>query len=179
MKVKWGGSDLQERLENFDDTRYEPYDGPRPTSGLYGWTIKRIKRDTSSGNFPCLYVHLDLHTRGRADHRKYEGFFMRDQVIVKDDGTTDFRVRPFLDAIGVTVRDFMNNTDVGDDGFITRIGKTKVGDGKLKVLGNIKPSKRNQEYFDIDYYPWKDAQATDTTGDSDDNKDDDGKPAPF
>lgn len=172
-KVKWSkglGADEVITAADLDEAEsggsYEPYDGPRPPKGVYGFRIKGIKQAESSGGFPQMIVRLELDPRGRAEHKRFAGYFMQDFIIVKKN--TAWKVRPLLDALGVTYREFINNTVVDDDGMITKIGKVTPA-GAL-VIGNIRPSKNNADYDDIAYLPPKDEDA----GDSDDDADDDG-----
>jgi hypothetical protein len=179
-KVKWGGKELQERLENYDgdqDAQYRPYDGPPPKAGMYLFEAKRVKYNISPGNFPRLQVFLELTPRpGRPDEKKYDKFFILDGIIVKEDGSTDFRIRPFLDAIGVSVRDFLTNTitSAEDPEVVTKIGKFKM-DKPFPIMGSIRP-QRDSDYYDIKYYPMPDDAAGDDTDDDDDDKKDDDAP---
>jgi hypothetical protein len=181
-KVKWGGKELQDSLENYDgenDAQYRPYDGPPPRAGMYLFTVKRVKQNTSPGGFPRLQLFLELTPRaGRPDEKRYDKFFMLDGIIVKEDGSTTFRVRPFLDAIGVSVREFMTNTvtSAEDNELVVKIGKFKT-DKPFQIMGAIKPQK-DSDYYEIKYYPMPEDADDDADDDMDDDdtKDDD---APF
>ena len=167
MKVKWGGDDLESALNDYEDDGWEPYDGPRPANGMYTWEITEVRSGVSTNEFPQLRVFLRLDPGSRRDHKQYDGFTMSTKIIVKHDGSTDFRVMPFLNAIGVSVRDFLHNTEAGppledldyngkEEFLVKSIGRVRF-DGKnpVKVRGYIKPQKDNSDYYDIKFYPPK------------------------
>lgn len=170
-KVKWGSGSDALTVDDLNDDKengssFEPYDGPRPPKGVYGWRVKAMVQSESSGGFPQVIVRLELDPRGRAEHKRFAGYFVQDFIIVKKN--TAFKVRPLLEALGVTYADFLNKTVVDDDKNITRIGTTDPR-GKL-LVGNIRPSKNDPQYEDISYLPAKDDDSTDPD-DSDDADD--------
>lgn len=183
MKVKWGGQELEQRLNDYEPrSDYRPYDGPRPVRGMYQWNITRVVSGESTNGFRQLTVFLTLDGNARPHTRKYDGFRMTDRIIVTDDGSTDFRVVPFLEAIGATIREFLNGTEVdpstlaqdrnGKDQYdVTSIGKVRFNK-PIPVSGFIKPQKSNPDYFDIQFYPPKDYDGSADSGDDADSGED-------
>lgn len=175
-KVKWGSVNAQE-IDEFEDEGFSAYDGPDPKRGVYGFKIKFMKTGTSSGGHDQMIVGLELDSRGRADHKKYAGFFMQDFIIVKDD--TVFRYAPLLKALGIPGKDFLTKTitdpsdDDNDTKKIVKIGTVKpIG---MKVVGSIWPDG-DSGYYKIKYLPGK---ADDDAADDDTDDTDDGEEAPF
>lgn len=184
-KVKWGGAELAEEIDNAPESEFNEYDGPKPPRGVYRFRITKMMFGKSTNDFNQVVNFLEMDD-ARPSKAQYRGFFMMDWVIVKDDGSTGFRVKPFLAALGVTPKQFVTMTviDEEDDGQIgpgftegypiTKIGPKKVP-GNL-VWGSIRPSKRDPEYFDIRYL--ESGPDGDEPAESDAGTGDDGEP-PF
>lgn len=122
-KANWGidASDV----DDFDrNSIYKPYTGPVPPDGVYLFNIKKLQFIAASkSKLPQLRVGLELISRDDDDFddEKYVGFFIMDFLHISD--KTKFRYVPFLDAIGVSGRDFTKRTITKEDGTITRIGQ--------------------------------------------------------
>lgn len=184
-KVTWGGADLESALDEWeDDGGYPQYAGDRPPKGVYRWDI-RVEKTTSKNGFNQLVVHLVLNPH-KPDHQKYKGYHCMSYIIVKEDGSTAFRVRPFLDAIGVTARQFRTGTISKPTDRTTSNGQpiediTKIGpvvmDG-LKVMAAIKPQRDKPEYEDVSFLPMPD-DADDDTASPDPESDVDDNEPPF
>lgn len=183
-RVKWGGADLADAIESAEEG-YEEYTGPKPERGVYRFRITRLYKSESSGGFPQMEIFLEMDPPAdRKEHMRYKDFFMRNWIIVKDDGSTGFKVKPFLAAVGVTPKQFATGTIIGDaeedNNGNERFPITKIGNVKFPgthVWGYIKPSKRDPEYYDISYKsaPEGAADDSDDADDADDSTDD----APF
>lgn len=121
-KVNWGLS--RGTIENFDrEAQYTPYDGPIPVNGVYEWKIKVLKSiaGTREKN-PQLRIGLELMPRkGRKEERQYAGYFIMIFPPVND--RTAFRYVPFLDAIGVSEREFLVGTITDEEGNVRKIGR--------------------------------------------------------
>lgn len=181
-KVTWGGADLESALDDWenDGGDFPTYDGERPPKGVYEWDV-RMEKTISSGGYNQLIVHLTLAPHN-AKTKQYKGYYCRDYIIVKEDGSTAFRIRPLLDAMGVTAKQFRTatiskptdrTTPQGNPiEEITKIGPVSV-DG-LKLRAFIKPDPRKPEYERISWMAIpEEAETPDDTdaGDTDDPSD--------
>jgi hypothetical protein len=181
VKFKWGT--LQEAAEidgwepDEDGPQFKTYDGPRPPKGVYRFKITRMEGGTSSGGFRQMIVHLELDGSWKPEHAKFDGYYMRDYVIVK--GDTGFRVKPLLDALGVTAKQMYNNTIAVDNPndentkLIQKIGAVSIPDSL--VIGNIWPDKNKPQYDRIKYLR---GASDDADGSGDDGGDDSGDADP-
>lgn len=137
-KVKWGSDDnaiTADALEGVE-TDDAGYRGKEPPKGAYRFAIKVYKGESQAGN-PKLEVRMELVPTD-SDDKKYAGFRLRDYIPVL--ASTAFRVRPFLDALGVKPRDFVNSCNTKQD-----------EEGELVVsIGSL--SLRNAT---VDAYIWK------------------------
>jgi len=135
-RVNWGVSARD--IDNFDrDTQYKPYDGPTPTNGVYQFKLKVLKAiaGTRAKN-PQLRIGLELVPRkGRTDERQYAGYFLMAFAPISD--KTGFRYIPFLDAIGVSGKDFEERTIVDTEGNIKKIGRWG-NTGNEMIMAEIK-----------------------------------------
>lgn len=138
-RVKWGaGAPKATDIDKWDrSSQIKPYDGPIPPNSVYHWAVKVLKQvPAERGKLPQLRVGLELVPRkGRPDEKSYKGYFIMDFLPVSPQ--TLFRYVPFLDAIGVKGRDFLEATTVDDDGNILKIGKWVKTDDTL-IAASIK-----------------------------------------
>lgn len=120
-KANWGINSSD--VDDFDrDSQYKPYTGPIPPNAVYVWEIKVLKFIARTrGKNPQLRVGLELVPREGMDEDQYEGYFKMAFLPVTD--RTAFRYVPFLDAIGVTGREFKDRTITDEEGNIKKIGK--------------------------------------------------------
>ncbi len=118
-RANWGISARD--VDDFDrDSQYTPYDGPIPVNGIYRWQIKKIQHIAATGSkLPQLRIGLELIPRDKSEKR-YKGYFLMAFLPVSN--KTAFRYVPFLDAIGVSGRDFETRTVMDQEGNITKIG---------------------------------------------------------
>lgn len=136
-KVKWGTGITAAAIDEVDtDKQFTPYEGPTPPNGVYRFHVKVLKQTTSSNNNPQLAVGLELTPREDIpEQRRFKGYFCMDWIPVMD--STAFRLRPFLDAIGVTSKEFINGTITDEDKNVTKIGKLAITK-KLLVAASIR-----------------------------------------
>lgn len=146
-RVNWGVS--AKDVDNYDrESQYKPYDGPLPPSGVYQWLVKSLKHvsGTREKN-PQLRIGLELAPRkGRKDEQRYAGFFVMVFAPITD--KTAFRYVPFLDAFGVTGREFERATITDEEGNIKKIGKWR-NTGDVMILGQLRDNTGEQ----ADKYP--------------------------
>lgn len=159
-KVTWGGDISADAIDEAERRQFQPYDGPVPPNALYAWKIKMLKKGKakSSGN-DQLIIGLELAPRtGREDQKPYKGYYRTTYIAVVDSQAG--KLAGFLDAIGVTAKDFLNR--MYDDGEkdarggvrITKIGDW-VNDGNQYVLGELnddtdkdgRPTKRVDRFW--------------------------------
>lgn len=176
-KVSWGGADLEDALNEWEPNEFQTYAGDRPPRGVYQFKLQKLEAATSTNGFPQLIAHWVLEP-SKPDHRKFKGYYMRDYIVVKEDGSTAFRVRPLLDALGVTVKQFRQNTVDDNEGNIIKMGPVRIP-GNL-VMCAIKPDRRNSDYEHITYLSDVEASAPEEkSGKDDDGNGDDDVKAPF
>lgn len=179
-KVSWGVGAAD--IDNFDrDSQYAPYDGPIPPNGVYQFLVKVLKHTAGTREKnPQLRVGLELVPRnGRKDERKLKGYFI--MAFLPVTGKTAFRYVPFLDAIGVSGREFERGTITDEEGNVKKIGRWRnTGEEIIKaelrdsVDQNGAPRKEIgwMGAFDADE---PDAAEEDEEGyESDDEEDEDG-----
>ena len=164
-KVTWGGSDLEDALDGWEgnDGEFQTYEGERPPKGVYEWNA-RMEKTVSSGGFNQLIVHLTLDPHN-AKTKQYKGYYCRDYIIVKDDGSTAFRFRTGTIS-KPTDKTTPNGNPIEE---ITKNGPVVI-DG-LKLRAFIKPDPKRPEYERISYLAMpEEAETPDDTdaGDSDD-----------
>lgn len=135
-KVRWGISASD--IDDFDrEQQYQPYTGPVPPHGVYAWRVKVLKYAAGDGaKLPQLRVGLELAPRKGFSEAKFNRYFVMAFLPISE--RTNFRYVPFLDALGVTGKDFENRTIADEDGNITRIGKWS-NDGSTIVLAQTAP----------------------------------------
>lgn len=165
-KVVWSGVN-QDTIENYDrESQIQPYDGPPVPNGLYHFVIKVLKYRQGK-NLPQLMIGLEILPRAdRPAEKKYKRFFIMDFAPVADH--TAFRWVPFLDAIGVTARDFLGKMYTDEEGNVTKIGKWTLAkaDPIAAMIGDDNDEQGNARkrvagYFAIDSAPLDDAEEED------------------
>jgi hypothetical protein len=147
-RVNWGVSASD--VDNFDrDNQFAPYDGPIPVNGVYAWRVKVLKSAAAVGNkLPQLRVGLQLIPRkSRKEEHKYKGYFLMAFLPISE--RTNFRYVPFLDAIGVTGKEFERGTITDEEGNVKKIGRWR-NTGEVMIKAEIKDG------VDADNNPRKD-----------------------
>lgn len=171
-KVKWGGGISQGAIDEVDtEKQFTPYDGPTPPAGVYRFNVKVLKTSTSSNNNPQLVIGLELVPRSDIpEQRRYKGFFLMDYITVLD--SVAWRLRPFLDAVGVTSKEFVNGTVTDEDSNVTKIGKKVVKGTMVAVsIKNGQDQKGNARMEVAQYIPVVDGDQDDSADDTDPNDD--------
>lgn len=133
-KANWGisASDVDE----YDrEDLYTPYLGDPPPSGtVYLWTIKKMTAvPATEDKTPQIRVGLQLKPRNKAQ-QKYKGYYITAFVHISD--KTKWSYIPFLDALGVSGRDFVNRTITDESGNVAKIGAWK-NDGKQVIAAQL------------------------------------------
>jgi hypothetical protein len=133
-KANWGIS--SKTVDGYDrESQYKPYDGPLPINGVYRWKVKKAQFIAPTGTKkPQLRAGLELIPRSK-DEKKYAGYYIMLFMPVAEN--TAFRYVPFLDAIGVTGREFEQGTITDEEGNIRKIGRWR-NDGTTTVKGELK-----------------------------------------
>lgn len=121
-KANWGirASDV----ESFDrEKQFKPYDGPIPVNGVYRWKVTRLMFVAGTDDkLPQLRIGLEIQPRSK-EEKRYAGYRLMLFPPVSD--RTQFRYVPFLDAIGVSGREFESGTITDEEGNIKKIGRWK------------------------------------------------------
>ena len=133
-KANWGISAAD--VDDFDrESRYKPYDGPIPVNGVKRWKVKRLTFIAATGTKkPQLRVGLELIPRTK-EEKPYAGYYITAFLPVTP--KTTFRYVPFLDAIGVSGREFENGTITDEEGHIKKIGRWRFTDD-VHIMGELK-----------------------------------------
>lgn len=121
-RARWGISAGD--VDDFDRaSQYEPYRGPIPPNGVYEWLVKVLKYlPGTREKHPQLRIGLELSPReDQPSEERYAGYFCMAFIPVTP--KTAFRYVPFLDAIGVSGREFEDRTVTDEDGNIKKIGR--------------------------------------------------------
>lgn len=131
-RVNWG---VRARdIDEFDrDSQYAPYDGPIPANGVYQWQVKVLKHTAGTRDkHPQLRIGLELVPRkGRKDERRLKGYFV--MVFLPITEKMMWKIVPFLDAIGVSGKEFERGTITDEEGNVRKIGRWRnVGDAIIK-----------------------------------------------
>lgn len=157
-KAQWGITSRD--VEEFDrSTVYTPYSGPQPPMpAVYAFRIKQLTYTASDGEkHPSLKIGTELVPRS-AEDKKYKGFYCSTFIAITP--RTGFRYVPFLDAIGVSGRDFESRTMIDGEGAIRSIGKWR-NDGTTVILGqlNNRTDQNGNVYPELTWFGEYDASA--------------------
>lgn len=159
-------------VDDFDrESQYKPYDGPIPVNGIYQWKVKVLKHvsGTREKN-PQLRVGLELIPRkNRRDEKAYAGYFLMAFLPVTE--RTAFRYVPFLDAIGVSGKEFTRGTVTDEEGNVLKIGRWRnKGDTLIKAEIRDETDQNNNSRKGIG---WMGALTDDDPEDDEDFDDED------
>lgn len=165
-KANWGISAGD--VDDFDrSSQFTPYEGPIPPSGVYRFHMKFIRFIAASGTkFPQLRLGLELVPRNR-EEKKFAGYFQMAFLTVSE-RTQGFYV-PFLDAIGVSGREFENGTICDEEGNIKKIGRWRFTDDQ-HVKAQIKDGT-DQHGNPRKEFGWFGADTGETMDDQEDDED--------
>lgn len=155
-------------VDDFDrSTQYTPYMGPTPPSNVvYMWTVKNLKYVAATDDtLPQLRVGLELHPRDTKE-RKFKGFYQVAFLHIAD--STRWKYVPFLDALGVSGRDFANRTILDQDNNIQKIGQWR-NDGKQLVAAQLLENDPDFAHKNPHKIGWIGEAPEDFTGDDDES----------
>lgn len=135
-KVNWGIA--RGTIDRFDrSTQYKPYDGPIPPAAVYRWKMKKVQYVAASGTKnPQIRLGLELIPRSKEDKR-YATYYIMAFLTISEQ-YPGFYV-PFLDAIGVTEREFLSGTITDEEGNIKKIGNWR-NTGNLHIKAQLRDS---------------------------------------
>ncbi len=167
-KANWGISAGD--VDGYDrSSQYAPYDGPVPVNGVYKWRVKRLLSIAPTGTrLPQLRVGLELVPRTK-EEKQYAGYYITAFLPVSE--RTAFRYVPFLDAIGVSGREFESGTIIDEEGNIKKIGKFRFDPEKTYIKGQLKDDTDGQGNPRKDI-GWMGAPGDDAASYVDDDEDD-------
>lgn len=169
----WGLS--KGTIANFDrekQKQYEPYTGPKPSAGVYKWSIVKDRMKRAAGDdqdFPRLTAMLMLVPRTR-EEKRYKGYRAWFSANISDENPQWYV--PLLDVLGVTDAQFRLKTKITDEGVIKKIGEW-VNDGTTEILAEI---RHNGDYTNVTWVgvvPDDDEDLDDDEDDEDEDDEDD------
>lgn len=169
MRVQWN-IDAGD-VDDFDrNSQYRPYDGPIPINGIYQWRVKVLKHTAATRQKnPQLRVGLELVPRkNRRDEKVYAGYFLMAFLPITD--KTAFRYVPFLDAIGVSGREFTRGTVTDEEGNVIKIGRWR-NKGEALIKAEIRDGE-DQNGNSRKEIGWMGALTDDEPDDADEDFDD-------
>jgi hypothetical protein len=136
-KADWGVD--PSIIDDFDRSKqFKPYAGPIPPDGVYLMRIKQLKYAAGTkSKLAQLRPGLELVPRS-ADEKRFKGYFVMDFLPIS--GKTEFRYVPFLDALGITGKEFVNKTVYDADGNVTKIGSWR-NKGETLILVQLRTEK--------------------------------------
>jgi hypothetical protein len=129
-------------LDETDRSEFKPYGGPIPPNELFCFKINALKHGKSSKGTSQLIIGLTLVPRAsRPEDKRYADYRIMDYIPVME--STQWRLVPFLDAIGVSGDDFEKRTmDSGEKDRWGSVPITKIGrwinDGKQYVMALLR-----------------------------------------
>lgn len=183
-------------IDGFDRSKqFDRYTGPIPPVGeVFLWKVKYLKYLAGTRTKrEQLWIGLELVPRANRDEAEYAGYYCLAFRTITENNQ-GFWV-PFLDAIGVSGRDFVTRTVTDQEGIVQKIGRWK-NDGTTLILAEMKNGedakgepRRDFSWFkeapsDVETYSSDDdfdeddEEYDDDTEDSDDDDDYEEEPAP-
>lgn len=146
-KAKWGAGDNPLTAEDIDNAEVVEsrarYSGELPPAGTYRFTLGRLKKDISTAGNDKVVVIALLDGSWRKNHKQYDGAPVFHHLALTKKNSQ--QVRNFLDAIGGTSKDLMQDTITDEAGYITKMGR--VGDPEgIQVYITVQHSKTTPEY---------------------------------
>lgn len=157
-------------VDDFDrEGQYKPYAGPIPPDGVYRFKLKQLKYAAGTKKkHPQMRPGLELVPRGK-DEKRYAGYYVMDFIPVSE--RTEFRYVPFLDALGVSGKDFVQRIRTDDDDNITKMGSWR-NNQESELLVQLRTEK-DQEGKPRQVVKWYGAYDPDADEDADYDEDDD------
>lgn len=183
-KAKWGSDLTVDDIEGAEGAN-GTYTGPIPPSGVYLFDLKIMQQAKSKADNPKVFMVWEMaKTGGKKDQKKWAGAPLFDHMPVMKSAA--FRAKAFCEALGVSYKDFLNNTVVEKDGDkinVIKIGKLVIDGKKIQAFINVKREndEDNGERLVLSgggYLPKPDESDddSDADGDSDDDADDGDSP---
>lgn len=183
-KMKWG--DNEPDWDELDDAEYNEgdfprYDGPIPPKNtILTGVIKKVWATESQAGNKMFKVIWEAEGNS-GDKKKYNGLSIWENVVWTPQ--TKFRWQPWLDALGLTLRDVRSKTITAEDednvGLpVLRINKLKfTGDGVDIRIVTDTDTYNGEKRAKVGEW----LMPSDDTGDSDedDDMDEDDEDAPF
>lgn len=150
-KAKWGAGDKPLTAEDINGAERREtekrYSGPLPPAGTYRFIIHSMKQAESNAGNDKVVVAARLDGEWMPNHKIYDGKMIWDHLPIME--STKERVANFLDAIGATGEDLLEDAIVDENGYITKLGA--LGDpAGLMVYINVVRKKTTKEYPDPD-----------------------------
>jgi len=136
-KMKWGKDDVDWQAlsdEEYEESGFEEYDGPQPPAGiiLAGQINKVWLVQSAAGDWMFKAV---FEANGNQDERKtYDGWPCWDNILFSLP-QCKFMWQPFLDALGITLRDIQGRTIVGEE---DKVGTSVDKIGKVEFPADIR-----------------------------------------
>lgn len=158
-KAKWADISTDDIEEAKSDGR-QPYEGPMPKAGVYRFRLIQAKQEKSQSGNDKLRTGWELDGSYKPEHAKYNGAPLWDHMPVMQ--STAFRVKALCLALGVTSKDFYNNTVTDEDGVVTKMGQRVFKDRDVFCYINVTVEKGDEEREDqlklrgVGYLPKKD-----------------------
>lgn len=183
-KAKWGAGDAALTADDINNAEVvEPrvrYSGELPPPGTYRWTIEAMQKAESSNGNDKVVIRMSLDGDWQPNHKKYNGCPVWHHLALTKANAQ--QVRNFLDAIGGTSADLLNNTIVDENGYISKLGRVNDPVG-LQVFATIQNKKTSKEYpnpgIEVAYAGYIMVEDGDESGGDAADGDDDGGDAPF
>lgn len=164
-------------IDGFERSSFARYTGPIPPTGAaYLWRVTRLRYIAATEDkHPQLWIGLELVPRRGYKEDRYAGYFlMAFRTITANN--RGFWV-PFLDAVGIKARDFVNNTVVDAETNVVRIGKWRLTEDTYVMAQLVSTlDLKNQPRTDAGWFAevTEDVEISDTkSSDSDDEFDED------
>jgi hypothetical protein len=172
MRVNWGIS--ADDIDNFERNQYTPYDGPIPPNNVvFKFKIKILRFTPATGDkHPQLRIGLELVPRN-SDDKKFAGYFIMLYRHITE--RSQFVYVPFLDALGITGKDFINRTIADEEGNIKTIGKWR-NTGSEHVMCMLKDDKGSDGIMRKDVAWFGPLKETDEAPEDDDIEEYDDEP---
>ena len=166
-KANWGITSSD--VDDFDRSDlYTPYMGELPPSGVvYLWKMKKLQAVAATEDtVPQLRVGLELKPR-TVREKKYKGYYIIAFLHISDKAM--WKVAPFLDALGVSGRDFTSRTITDESGNVAKIGTWK-NTGDFVIAAKLDDNDPEYAQKNPKKVGWM-GEAPDSESDVDDDED--------
>lgn len=141
-KAIWGDGLSEKDIDNASDSM-SVYEGEIPPSGPYRFKVRTMKKTTSKAGNPMVSMMVLLDDPRKDIMKKFGGCPVFATVTVTPQ--TDFQVKRFTRALGISSADFLKRTVVDEDENILKFGTKKIKDADVYVKINAKKERRQGE----------------------------------